>query len=43
MEYVMGGWKKVNNEKVRNVYFSSNIVIVIKSKMMKWAGQVACM
>jgi hypothetical protein len=31
------------NEELRNMYISQNIIKVIKSKSMRWAGNVACM
>jgi hypothetical protein len=39
---VTGGWRKLHNEELRNLY-SSPSVIRIKSKRMKWAGHVARM
>jgi hypothetical protein len=39
---VMGGWRKQHNEELCNM-FSSNIIRMIKSKRMRWAGHVACM
>ena len=35
--------KKLHNEELNDLYSSSNIVRVIKSRRMKWAGHVACM
>jgi hypothetical protein len=34
-------WRKLQNEKLNDIYFSSNIIRVIKSRRMRWAGQVA--
>jgi hypothetical protein len=34
-------WRKLHNEKLDNLYFSPNIVRVIKSRRMRWAGHVA--
>jgi hypothetical protein len=39
----VGGWRRLHNEKLRNLYVSPNIIMVIKSWRMKWAGHVACM
>jgi hypothetical protein len=39
---VKGGWKKLHNEELHNLYSSSNIIMVIKSRR-RWAGLVACM
>ena len=37
---VTGEWRKLHNEKL-NLYSSPNIVRVIKSRKMRWAGHVA--
>ena len=39
---VTGEWRKLHNE-LNNLYFSPNIVRVIKSRRMRWAGHVARM
>ena len=36
-------WRKLHNEKLNDLYSSPNIVRVIKSRIMRWAGHVACM
>ena len=36
-------WWKLHSEELNNLYFSPNIVRVIKSRRMKWAGHVAHM
>jgi hypothetical protein len=38
-----GGWNKLHNEELHNLYFSRSIIILLKSKRMKWAQHVACM
>jgi hypothetical protein len=38
-----GSWRKLHNDKLHNLYSSSNIVRVIKSRRMRWAGHVAHM
>jgi hypothetical protein len=38
-----GSWKNLHNDEVHSLYSSPNIVRVIKSKRMRWAGQVARM
>jgi hypothetical protein len=38
---VTGEWRKLHNEELNDLYCSPNIVRVIKSRIMKWAGQVA--
>jgi hypothetical protein len=36
-------WKKLHNEDFNDLYSSPNIVRVIKSRRMRWAGHVARM
>jgi hypothetical protein len=36
-------WKKLHNEVVHNLYSSSNIIRMIKSRRMRWTGHVAHM
>jgi hypothetical protein len=38
-----GSWRKLHNYELHNQYSSPNIVRVIKSRRMRWAGHVACM
>jgi hypothetical protein len=40
-EEVAGGWRRLHNEELHNMYTSLNIIRVIKSRMMKWVGKVA--
>jgi hypothetical protein len=37
---IKGEWRKLHNEKLNDLYFSPNIVRVIKSSIMRWAGHV---
>jgi hypothetical protein len=39
---VTGEWRKLHNQELNDLYSSPNIVRVIKSKRMIWAGYVAC-
>jgi hypothetical protein len=39
----MGGWRKLHNEELHNLYSSPNIIRMIKSKRMRWARQVSRM
>jgi hypothetical protein len=38
-----GSWRKFQNNELHNLYSSPNIVRVIKSRRMRWAGHVAHM
>jgi hypothetical protein len=40
---VTGEWRRLHNEELNDRYSSSNIIRVIKSRRMRWAGHVACM
>jgi len=37
---VAGGWRRLHNEELHNVYASSNIIRVIKSRRVRWEGHV---
>ena len=39
---VTGEWRKLHYEDLNDVYCSPNIVLVIKSRIMRWAGHVVC-
>jgi hypothetical protein len=36
-----GSWRELHNDELQNLYSSPNIVRVIKSRTMRWAGHVA--
>jgi hypothetical protein len=36
-------WRKLHNEKLNDLYFSPNIILVLKSRGMMWAVHVARM
>jgi hypothetical protein len=42
-EEVTGDWRKLHNEELHNLYSSPNIIRMIKSWRMRWAGHVARM
>jgi hypothetical protein len=40
---VTGGWRKLHDEELHNLYSSTSIIRIIKSRRMRWAGHVARM
>jgi hypothetical protein len=38
-----GGWRKLHNEELHNLYSSLSIIRMIKSRRIRWAGHVARM
>jgi hypothetical protein len=38
-----GGWRKLHNEELHNLYSSPSIIRMIKSRRMRWAGHVTPM
>ena len=36
-------WRKLHNEELNDLYFSLNIVRVVKSRRMRWLGHVTSM
>jgi hypothetical protein len=42
-EELEGGWRRLYNEELHNLYASPNVMRVIKSRRMRWAEHVADM
>jgi hypothetical protein len=40
---VTGGWRKLHNEELLNLFSSPRIIRMIKSRMTRWTGHVARM
>jgi hypothetical protein len=40
---VKGGWRKLHNEELRDLYSSPSIIRLIRSRRKKWAGHAAPM
>jgi hypothetical protein len=38
-----GSWRKLYNDELHNLYYSQSIVRMIKTRGLRWAGQVAHM
>jgi hypothetical protein len=36
----MGGWRKLHNEELHNLYSWLNIITMIMSRRMRWVGHV---
>jgi hypothetical protein len=43
MDEVTEEWRKFHNEELRDLYSSSSIIRIIKSRRMRWAGHLARM
>jgi hypothetical protein len=43
MDEVTGGWRKLHNEELHDLYSSTSIIKIIKSRIMRWVGNVAQM
>jgi hypothetical protein len=38
---VTGGWRKLHNEELRDLYSLPSIIRIMKSRRLRWAGHVA--
>jgi hypothetical protein len=38
-EEVVGSWRRLHNEELRNLYALPNIIRVIKSRSTRWVGR----
>jgi hypothetical protein len=43
MDEMTGGWRKLLNKELHNLYSSPSIIRMIKSRRKRWAGHVARM
>jgi hypothetical protein len=40
---VTGGWRKLHNEELCDLFFSPSVIRIIKPRRMKWVGYVTQM
>jgi hypothetical protein len=40
---VVGGWRKLHDEELHNLYSVPSVIKITKSRRTRWAGHVACM
>jgi hypothetical protein len=38
---VTGEWRKLHNEELHDLYYTPNIIRIMKTRRMRWAGHVA--
>jgi hypothetical protein len=43
LDELTGEWRKLHNEELNDLYCSPTIVLVIKSKKIRWTGHIARM
>jgi hypothetical protein len=37
----MGGWRRLHNEELHNMYSSPSIIRMIQSRRLRWTGHIA--
>jgi len=37
---IVGGWRRLHNEELHKLYASPDIIMVIRSRTMRWVGHV---
>jgi hypothetical protein len=42
-ELVAGGWRRLHNEELHNLYGLSDMIRMVKSRRVRWGGHVAWM
>jgi hypothetical protein len=42
-EEVTGEWRRPHNKELHTLYFSQNIILLVKSRILRWAGHVVRM
>jgi hypothetical protein len=40
-EEVTGDWRKMYNKELHGLYFSRNVILVVRSRRVRWAKHVA--
>jgi hypothetical protein len=40
---IIKGWRKLHNDELHNLYSSADIIRMVKSRWVRWTGQVARM
>jgi hypothetical protein len=39
----LGVWRKLHNEELHNLPSSPGVMVMLKSRRMRWAGHITCM
>jgi hypothetical protein len=43
IEEVTGGWRKLHNEELHNLYFPPSVIRMVQSRRMRWSRYIARM